>query len=76
MLNQLLWKAEIAGSDINMIVDELVQESPLFKLDSITVPLHVAWYSERSLNKLCRKAAENVVQVLQGEAMMLSTGAH
>ena len=54
-----------AGLDV--MADEPVNDSPLFDLASVVVTPHVACYSEESLAESRRKAAENVVRVLQGD---------
>ena len=66
-LNDALRTDEIAGAGLDVMTDEPVHDSPLFDLDSVVLTPHVAWYSEGSLDELRRKAAENVVHVLQGE---------
>lgn len=66
-LYEALQNEEIAGAGFDVMADEPVHESPLFELDSVVVTPHVAWYSERSLDELRRKAAENVVRELSGE---------
>lgn len=66
-LNDALRDGEIAGAGLDVMADEPVHDSPLFELDSVVLTPHVAWYSEGSLGELRRKAAENVVLVLQGE---------
>lgn len=66
-LNDALRDGEIAGAGLDVMADEPVHESPLFELDSVVLTPHVAWYSESSLEELRRKAAENVVRVLQDE---------
>jgi D-3-phosphoglycerate dehydrogenase len=41
---------------------------PLFTLDNVVVTNHIGWYSEESMRDLQRKAAEEAVRVLRGEA--------
>lgn len=65
-LYSALEAGELAGAGFDVMEEEPPNESPLFDLDSVVVTPHVAWYSERSLDELRRKAAENVVRVLQG----------
>ena len=57
----------ISGAGLDVMSDEPVTTSPLFEMDSIVVTPHVAWYSERSLTELRRKAAENIVAVLRDQ---------
>lgn len=66
-LYDALTGGELAGAGLDVMADEPVSDSPLFDLDTVVVTPHVAWYSERSLDELRRKAAENVVALLQGE---------
>ncbi|MFC6838074.1 C-terminal binding protein [Halomarina ordinaria] len=64
-LNDALREGELGGAGLDVMVDEPVESSPLFELDSVVVTPHVAWYSERSLDEVRRKAAENVVRFLE-----------
>ncbi len=41
---------------------------PLFALDNAVVTNHIGWYSQESMRDLQRKAAEEAVRVLRGEA--------
>lgn len=41
---------------------------PLFKLDNVVVTNHIGWYSEEAMRDVQRKAAEEAVRVLKGEA--------
>ncbi|MGB9966357.1 C-terminal binding protein [Halobacterium hubeiense] len=66
-LAEALRNDKIAGAGLDVMADEPVTESPLFDLDSVAVTPHVAWYSERSLDELRRKAAENVARVFKDE---------
>lgn len=65
-LYDALTGGELDGAGLDVMADEPVSDSPLFDLDSVVLTPHVAWYSERSLDELRRKAAENVVAILQG----------
>lgn len=65
-LYDALTNGEIAGAGLDVMADEPVTSSPLFDLDSVVVTPHVAWYSERSMSELRRKAAENVLALLCG----------
>lgn len=65
-LYNALIKDELAGAGLDVMEEEPIHESPLFELDSVVVTPHVAWYSERSLDELRRKAAENVVLLFRG----------
>ena len=41
---------------------------PIFALDNVVVTNHMGWYSEEAMRELQRKAAEEAVRVLRGEA--------
>jgi phosphoglycerate dehydrogenase-like enzyme len=41
---------------------------PIFQLANAIVTNHIGWYSEEAMRELQRKAAEEAVRVLQGEA--------
>lgn len=63
----------ITYTRIDVIVDKLVHESPLYDLDSVIVTSHVAWYSESSLDELRRKATEEVVCILMGMTIHMAS---
>lgn len=67
-LYDALIKDELAGAGLDVMEEEPIHKSPLFELDSVVVTPHVAWYSERSLDELRQKAAENVVRLFQGKS--------
>ncbi len=54
-----------AGLDV-FEQEPLPADSPLLKLDALTVSGHTGWYTEESQTELKRKAAENVRDVLSG----------
>lgn len=66
-LYDALTSGELAGAGLDVMANEPVTSSPLFDLDSVVVTPHVAWYSERSIDELRRKAAGNVLAVLREE---------
>jgi len=66
-LDWALSKGEIFGAGIDVIEGEPRANSPLFNHENIVISPHVAWYSERSINELRRKAAENIVLYLQDQ---------
>lgn len=66
-LYDALTSGELAGAGLDVMANEPVTSSPLFDLDSVVVTPHVAWYSERSIDELRRKAAKNVLAVLNEE---------
>jgi D-3-phosphoglycerate dehydrogenase len=66
-LRAALEAGELAGAGLDVLADEPVHDSPLFDRDDVVVTPHAAWYSERSLTELRRKAAENVRRVFRDE---------
>lgn len=59
----------IAGAAIDVLETEPPADiETLRSLESLIVTPHIAFYSEESVQELQRKAAENVVRVLSGEA--------
>jgi D-3-phosphoglycerate dehydrogenase len=66
-LYDALIDGELAGAGIDVMADEPRTDSSLFELDAVIVTPHVAWYSERSLDELRRKTAENVIQFVRNE---------
>jgi D-3-phosphoglycerate dehydrogenase len=56
---------EIHAAAIDVMEEEPPGESPLLGLEDVIVTPHAAWYSEQSKEELQRKAAEEVVTVLQ-----------
>jgi len=59
----------IAGAALDVLETEPpARESALRALETIILTPHVAFYSEESVQELQRKAAENVVRILSGDA--------
>jgi len=58
---------EIRAAAIDVMEEEPPRDSPLIGLDDVIITPHVAWYSEASRAELQRKAAEEIVSVLQNE---------
>lgn len=56
---------EIHAAAIDVMEEEPPGDSPLLGLDDVIITPHAAWYSEQSKEELQRKAAEEVVTVLQ-----------
>lgn len=56
---------EISGAALDVMEEEPPDGSPLIELDDVIITPHAAWYSEQSMEELQRKAAEEVVNVLQ-----------
>ena len=69
----VVWALEtdkISGAGLDLLEDEdavVKQDHPLRKLDSVILTPHSAWYSAAAIQKLQRKAAEEVARVLRGE---------
>ncbi len=59
-------KLSAAGLDV-FDDDPLDSNSPLRKMDNVTLTDHAAWYSEESIVELKTKAARNVLEVLTGK---------
>ncbi|MEE3259416.1 MAG: C-terminal binding protein [Candidatus Latescibacterota bacterium] len=63
-----LEKGQIRGAGLDLVEgEELPADHPLMQLDNVVITPHVAWYSQASIVELRRKAAQEVVRVLQGE---------
>jgi D-3-phosphoglycerate dehydrogenase len=68
-LFDLLNKNEIFGAGLDVFEKEAPDvKAPLFTLRNVVMTDHMGWYSEESLQDLQRKAAEEVLRVLTGEA--------
>ncbi|MDQ7800922.1 MAG: C-terminal binding protein [Armatimonadota bacterium] len=68
-LVRALERGWIAGAALDVLPTEPPPpEDPLLRLDRVILTPHVAFYSEESLQELQRKAAEEVVRVLTGQA--------
>ncbi len=58
----------IAGAGLDVLETEpLRPDNPLLGLDSVILTPHAAWYSEKSIVELKRRAAHEVVRVLKGD---------
>ncbi|WP_114579016.1 C-terminal binding protein [Saliphagus sp. LR7] len=67
-LYKALEEDEIACAGVDVMENEPPDGSPLVDQQNIIITPHAAWYSEQSMEELQRKAAEEIVKVLQGEA--------
>ena len=66
-LAQALAQGRIAGAGLDVFESEpLPADSPLRKLENVTLSDHAGWYSEESVVELKTKAAQNVAAVLAG----------
>jgi D-3-phosphoglycerate dehydrogenase len=67
-LVQALDQGHLAGAALDVLSQEPPSASPLFGRDHVILTPHMSFYSAESLIELQRKAAEEVVRVLTGEA--------
>jgi D-3-phosphoglycerate dehydrogenase len=67
-LAQALDQGHLAGAALDVLSQEPPSTSPLFGRDNVILTPHMSFYSAESLIDLQRKAAEEVVRVLTGEA--------
>ena len=66
-LTDALCSGRIAAAGLDVYdEDPLRPESPLRSLDNVTLTDHAAWYSEESIEELKSKAAQNIVDELEG----------
>lgn len=56
------------GNRATLSVIALDPAHPIFRLDNAVLTNHIGWYSEEAMRDLQRKAAEEAVRVLRGEA--------
>ena len=68
-LADALQRGHLSGAGLDVVESEpLPNDSPLLDRDDVILTPHIAFYSEESTAELQRKAAEDVVRVLRGEA--------
>jgi len=66
-LAEALAQGRIAGAGLDVFETEpLAADSPLRRLENVTLSDHAGWYSEESVVELKTKAAQNVAAVLGG----------
>lgn len=65
-----LQSKEIAGAGLDVVEHEpLAVENPLLQFENFLISPHTAWYAEQSAVELKRKAAEEAVRFMTGEAV-------
>jgi D-3-phosphoglycerate dehydrogenase len=67
-LAQALDRGHLAGAALDVLSHEPPSASPLFGRENVILTPHMSFYSAESLIDLQRKAAEEVVRVLSGDA--------
>ena len=68
-LASALAERRILGAGLDVFEHEPPDPAhPIFRLDNAVLTNHIGWYSEEAMRDLQRKAAEEVVRVLRGEA--------
>jgi D-3-phosphoglycerate dehydrogenase len=66
-LIKALQEGRIAGAGLDVLEEEPApRDNPLLTMDNVIINPHVAWYSEQAEIELRTKAAQGVVEVLQG----------
>jgi D-3-phosphoglycerate dehydrogenase len=67
-LYEALKEGWIAGAGLDVLEEEPPdKDNPLLRLDNVIITPHMAWYSNKSLDEIRRKAAEEVVRALSGQ---------
>ncbi|MGZ8259080.1 MAG: C-terminal binding protein [Caldimonas sp.] len=68
-LHDALAEGRLLGAGLDVFDPEPPDpRHPIFALDNVVVTNHVGWYSEEAMRDVQRKAAEEAVRVLRGEA--------
>ncbi len=69
-LAEALNSGEIAAAGLDVFeVEPLPEEDPIRNCENALLTSHTAWYSERSVPQLQKKAAEALVRALRGEQL-------
>jgi len=67
-LYTVLANGYIAGAGLDLVEGEAISlDHPLLKLENVVFTAHSAWYSERSISEIKRRAYENIGRVFRGE---------
>lgn len=67
-LVKALKEKKIAGAGIDVFqVEPIEKDNPLLNLENVILSGHSSWYSEMAIANLHKKAAEEVIRVLQGK---------
>lgn len=70
-LADALQNNQIGGAGLDVFEKEPLQaDHPILSSPNVVLTSHNAWYSEKSVPELQRKAAEEIVRGLRGEALM------
>ena len=68
-LEKILAEKKLAGAGFDVLsIEPAKADHPLFKYDNFLCTPHMAWHSTESAQELKRKAAEEALRVLRGEA--------
>jgi D-3-phosphoglycerate dehydrogenase len=68
-LHRALAERRLLGAGLDVFEQEPVDSAhPVFGLKNVVVSDHIGWYSEEAMRDLQRKAAEEVVRILNGDA--------
>jgi D-3-phosphoglycerate dehydrogenase len=66
---EALQAGRIGGAGLDVFEEEpLPADSRLLGLENVVLTPHAAWYSEESQKELKRRTAENVLDVVAGQA--------
>ena len=68
-LEKALREHRIAGAGVDVFeADPLPMDSPLRKVDNLVISDHIGFYTEECINTLKSRAAQNIAEVLKGNA--------
>lgn len=66
-LAEALEAGEIGGAGLDVLCEELPEESPLLEREDVLFSPHAGWYSESAREDLACEVAGDVARVLAGE---------